>query len=168
MKGYYAWRGRCYTRTHYKTRTEGPPRFAAQFRSGYSTHATFQARGKGCTAVAASIRAPRRDNLRRGCGRTIEDGRENSATCAVSIDPIWLVTTVTRKLLTLQPGVAQSRGTEFGNPMCARSSCHCCVTRESCESSAALRSDSSALGRLLPWTKQSPRPAHAYQSCGYS
>jgi hypothetical protein len=51
MKGYYAWRGRCYTRTHYQTRTEGPP-LAAQFRSGNSTNATFQARDKECTAIA--------------------------------------------------------------------------------------------------------------------
>jgi hypothetical protein len=29
----------------------GPP-LAPQFRSGYSTNATFQARGRGCTAIA--------------------------------------------------------------------------------------------------------------------
>lgn len=38
---------------------------------------------KGAPSQPPSIKTPRRDNLCRGCGKTIQDGRENCATCAV-------------------------------------------------------------------------------------
>ncbi len=38
---------------------------------------------KGAPSLPSSIRAPRRENLCRGCGKTIQDGRTNCATCAV-------------------------------------------------------------------------------------
>jgi len=38
---------------------------------------------KGASSLPSPIRAPRRDNLCRGCGKTIQDGRTNCATCAV-------------------------------------------------------------------------------------
>jgi hypothetical protein len=38
---------------------------------------------KGAPPLPASIRAPRRENLCRGCGKTIQDGRANCANCAV-------------------------------------------------------------------------------------
>jgi CRISPR-associated endonuclease Cas1 len=38
---------------------------------------------KGAPPLPPSIRAPRRDNLCRGCGRTIQDGCTNCAICAV-------------------------------------------------------------------------------------
>jgi hypothetical protein len=38
---------------------------------------------KGAPSLPPSVRAPRRDNLCRGCGKTIQDGRTNCATCAV-------------------------------------------------------------------------------------
>jgi CRISPR-associated endonuclease Cas1 len=38
---------------------------------------------KGAPPLPPSIRAPRRDNLCRGCGKTISDGCTNCATCAV-------------------------------------------------------------------------------------
>ena len=38
---------------------------------------------KGAPPLPLSIRAPRRDNLCRGCGKTIQDGRTNCARCAV-------------------------------------------------------------------------------------
>jgi CRISPR-associated endonuclease Cas1 len=38
---------------------------------------------KGAPSLPPSVRAPRRDNLCRGCGKTIQDGRANCATCAV-------------------------------------------------------------------------------------
>jgi len=38
---------------------------------------------KGAPLLPPSVRAPRRDNLCRGCGITISDGRTNCATCAV-------------------------------------------------------------------------------------
>jgi hypothetical protein len=95
MKGYYALRGRCFTRTHYKTRTEVR---RSRRNSAPATRRTqrFKREAEGAPPLPSSIRVPRRDNLCRGCGRTIEDGRENCATCAVPIDPIWPVTTVTR------------------------------------------------------------------------
>ena len=38
---------------------------------------------KGAPPMPSSIRAPRRDNLCRGCGKTIQDGCTNCASCAV-------------------------------------------------------------------------------------
>jgi hypothetical protein len=38
---------------------------------------------KGAPPLPSSIRAPRRENLCRGCGKTIQDGRANCAHCAV-------------------------------------------------------------------------------------
>jgi len=38
---------------------------------------------KGAPPLPSSIRAPRRENLCRGCGKTIQDGRTNCASCAV-------------------------------------------------------------------------------------
>ena len=38
---------------------------------------------KGAPPLPLSIRAPRRENLCRGCGKTIRDGRANCALCAV-------------------------------------------------------------------------------------
>ena len=38
---------------------------------------------KGVASTPLSVKAPRRDNLCRGCGKTIQDGRSNCATCAV-------------------------------------------------------------------------------------
>jgi CRISPR-associated endonuclease Cas1 len=38
---------------------------------------------KDAPPLPSPIRAPRRDNLCRGCGKTIQDGRTNCATCAV-------------------------------------------------------------------------------------
>jgi hypothetical protein len=38
---------------------------------------------KGAPSLPSSIRAPHRDNLCRGCGKTIQDGRTNCARCAV-------------------------------------------------------------------------------------
>lgn len=38
---------------------------------------------KSAPPLPSSIRAPRRDNLCRGCGKTIRDGRTNCGTCAV-------------------------------------------------------------------------------------
>src|SRR6266567_2332212 len=38
---------------------------------------------KGAPPLPSSIRAPRRENLCRGCGKTIQDGRANCARCAV-------------------------------------------------------------------------------------
>jgi CRISPR-associated endonuclease Cas1 len=40
-------------------------------------------KAKGALPLPPTISAPRRDNLCRGCGKTIQDGRENCATCAV-------------------------------------------------------------------------------------
>jgi CRISPR-associated endonuclease Cas1 len=40
---------------------------------------------KGAPPQRPSIRAPRHDNLCRGCGKTIEDGRTNCAKCAVDV-----------------------------------------------------------------------------------
>jgi hypothetical protein len=38
---------------------------------------------KGAPSLPSSIKAPRRDNLCRGCGKTIQVGRTNCASCAV-------------------------------------------------------------------------------------
>jgi CRISPR-associated endonuclease Cas1 len=38
---------------------------------------------KGAPSMPPSVRAPRRDNPCRGCGKTIQDGRTNCASCAV-------------------------------------------------------------------------------------
>jgi hypothetical protein len=38
---------------------------------------------KGALPLPSTMSAPRRDNLCRGCGKTIRDGRTNCATCAV-------------------------------------------------------------------------------------
>jgi hypothetical protein len=38
---------------------------------------------KGAPSLPPSVRAPRRENLCRGCGKTIEHGRTNCAACAV-------------------------------------------------------------------------------------
>jgi CRISPR-associated endonuclease Cas1 len=43
----------------------------------------FKREAKGAPSLPSSIRAPRRDNLCRGCGKTIQDGCTNCATCAV-------------------------------------------------------------------------------------
>jgi CRISPR-associated endonuclease Cas1 len=43
----------------------------------------FKREAKGAPSLPSSIRAPRRDNLCRGCGKTIQDGRTNCANCAV-------------------------------------------------------------------------------------
>jgi CRISPR-associated protein Cas1 len=40
-------------------------------------------KAKNALPLPSTISAPRRDNLCRGCGRTIQDGRTNCATCAV-------------------------------------------------------------------------------------
>jgi CRISPR-associated protein Cas1 len=40
-------------------------------------------KAKGALPLPSTISAPRRDNLCRGCGKTIQDGRTNCATCAV-------------------------------------------------------------------------------------
>jgi len=39
---------------------------------------------KGAPPLPSSIRAPRRENLCRGCGKTIQEGRTNCASCAVN------------------------------------------------------------------------------------
>jgi hypothetical protein len=44
----------------------------------------FKREAKGAPSLPSPIRAPRRDNLCRGCGKTIQDGRANCASCAVS------------------------------------------------------------------------------------
>jgi hypothetical protein len=38
---------------------------------------------KGAPSLPSSIRAPRRDNLCRGCGKTIQSGRANCACCSI-------------------------------------------------------------------------------------
>src|ERR1035437_8139525 len=43
----------------------------------------FKREAKGAQPMPSPIRAPRRDTLCRGCGKTIQDGRANCATCAV-------------------------------------------------------------------------------------
>jgi CRISPR-associated endonuclease Cas1 len=43
----------------------------------------FKREATGASSLPSSIRAPRRDNLCRGCGKTIQDGRTNCANCAV-------------------------------------------------------------------------------------
>jgi CRISPR-associated endonuclease Cas1 len=43
----------------------------------------FKREAKDAPPLPSSIRAPRRDNLCRGCGKTIQDGRTNCARCAV-------------------------------------------------------------------------------------
>jgi hypothetical protein len=43
----------------------------------------FKREAKGAPSLPPSVRAPRRDNLCRGCGKTIQDGRTNCARCAV-------------------------------------------------------------------------------------
>lgn len=43
----------------------------------------FKREAKGAPSLPPSVRAPRRDNLCRGCGKTISHGRTNCATCAV-------------------------------------------------------------------------------------
>jgi CRISPR-associated endonuclease Cas1 len=43
----------------------------------------FKREAKGAPSLPPSIKAPRRENLCRGCGKTIKDGRVNCATCAV-------------------------------------------------------------------------------------
>jgi len=43
----------------------------------------FKREAKGAPPLPSSIRAPRRDNICRGCGKTIQDGRANCGTCAV-------------------------------------------------------------------------------------
>jgi hypothetical protein len=43
----------------------------------------FKREAKGAPPLPTPIKAPRRDNLCRGCGKTIQDGRTNCATCAV-------------------------------------------------------------------------------------
>jgi hypothetical protein len=43
----------------------------------------FKREAKGAQSMPSSIRAPHRDNLCRGCGKTIQDGRTNCANCAV-------------------------------------------------------------------------------------
>ena len=43
----------------------------------------FKREAKGAPPLPSSIREPRRDNLCRGCGKTIQDGRTNCASCAV-------------------------------------------------------------------------------------
>jgi CRISPR-associated endonuclease Cas1 len=43
----------------------------------------FKREAKGAPPLPPLIRAPRRDNLCRGCGKTIRDGRTNCASCAV-------------------------------------------------------------------------------------
>src|SRR5581483_4968898 len=52
-------------------------------------------------------------------------------------------------------------------PILARTCCHSSLTRGSRESSKARCSDCSALGMSSSLKKHSPRPAQAYQSCGY-
>jgi hypothetical protein len=43
----------------------------------------FKREAKGAPSLPPSVKAPRRDNLCRGCGKTISDGCTNCATCAV-------------------------------------------------------------------------------------
>jgi CRISPR-associated endonuclease Cas1 len=43
----------------------------------------FKREAKGAPPLPPSIRAPRRENLCRGCGKTIQDGRANCARCSV-------------------------------------------------------------------------------------
>jgi CRISPR-associated endonuclease Cas1 len=43
----------------------------------------FKREEKGASPLPPSIKAPRRDNLCRGCGKTIQVGRTNCASCAV-------------------------------------------------------------------------------------
>jgi CRISPR-associated endonuclease Cas1 len=43
----------------------------------------FKREAKGAPSLPPSIRAPRRDNVCHGCGKTISNGRANCATCAV-------------------------------------------------------------------------------------
>jgi CRISPR-associated endonuclease Cas1 len=43
----------------------------------------FKREAKGAPSLPSSIRAPRRENLCRGCGKTIQNGRTNCASCAV-------------------------------------------------------------------------------------
>jgi CRISPR-associated endonuclease Cas1 len=43
----------------------------------------FKREAKGAPPLPRPIRAPRRDNICRGCGKTIQDGRTNCASCAV-------------------------------------------------------------------------------------
>jgi hypothetical protein len=43
----------------------------------------FKREAKGAPPLPSSIRAPRRDNLCRGCGKTIQDRRTNCDRCAV-------------------------------------------------------------------------------------
>jgi CRISPR-associated endonuclease Cas1 len=43
----------------------------------------FKREVKGAPSLPPPIRAPRRDNFCRGCGKTIQDGRANCAPCAV-------------------------------------------------------------------------------------
>jgi CRISPR-associated endonuclease Cas1 len=57
------------------TRESAPPaRLTQQFRR----------EAKGAPSLPPSIKAPRRDNLCRGCGKTIQDRRTNCASCGVS------------------------------------------------------------------------------------
>jgi len=43
----------------------------------------FKREAKGAPSLPPLVQAPRRDNLCRGCGKTIQGGRANCATCAV-------------------------------------------------------------------------------------
>jgi CRISPR-associated endonuclease Cas1 len=43
----------------------------------------FKREAKGAPPLPAWIKAPRRDNICRGCGKKIQDGRTNCASCAV-------------------------------------------------------------------------------------
>jgi CRISPR-associated endonuclease Cas1 len=43
----------------------------------------FKREAKGAPSLPSPIRAPRRDTLCRGCGKTIQDGRTNCARCSV-------------------------------------------------------------------------------------
>jgi len=43
----------------------------------------FRREAKGALPLPSTISAPRRDNLCRGCGKTIQDGRTNCVRCAV-------------------------------------------------------------------------------------
>jgi CRISPR-associated endonuclease Cas1 len=43
----------------------------------------FKREAKGAPSLPPSIKAPRRDNLCRGCGKTIQDGRTNCASCSI-------------------------------------------------------------------------------------
>jgi CRISPR/Cas system-associated endonuclease Cas1 len=47
----------------------------------------FKREAKGAPPLPPSIRPPRRDNLCRGCGKTIADGCTNCSTCAVGMRP---------------------------------------------------------------------------------